>query len=142
MRPTTAPPRRALIDDEDARKAFERARWPDGPICPGGHSTTQVTPVKGGRAGLYRCSCGSQFTVTVGTFMEGTHVALGKWWWAIHLAVEGATARKIEREIHVSYKTALRMKKEIRHALGKGGRLIYAAKKLILRAGKRLTKPR
>jgi transposase-like protein len=50
----------------------------------------QLTPKpaskRPGRKGLYKCrACRKQFTVTVGTIFEDSHVPISKWLLVIHL---------------------------------------------------------
>jgi transposase-like protein len=46
----------------------------------------RITAVKGGRMGLRRWGdCKKQFTVTVGTVFESSHVKLHLWFQAAHL---------------------------------------------------------
>src|SRR5208282_2204301 len=63
--------------------AFERLEailWPQGPHCPRCGGFDRITPVNGGRLGLRRCGpCKREFTVTVGTVFERSHVKLHKW---------------------------------------------------------------
>src|SRR5258708_6601193 len=74
---------------DKARQHLEKIRWPDGkPICPHCGTVGEVTLVKGKshRPGLYQCNaCREPFTVTVGTVMEKSHIALNKWVLGFHL---------------------------------------------------------
>lgn len=75
-----------------ARELLENIRWPDGPLYPHcDHNeayalkpkSTSKRPV---RQGVYKCKgCRKQFTVTVGTIFEGSHIPLNKWLTAIQL---------------------------------------------------------
>lgn len=98
---------------EDCRAALERIRWPNGPVCPHcGASASAVTEIGGTshRPGLYLCSeCRRQFTVTVGTPLEGSKLSLAAWLQAAHMlntlpAV--ITVREVEQALGVTYKTA------------------------------------
>src|SRR2546429_495790 len=80
------------MDEEKARATVEATLWPNGPVCP--HCKSQdvyrMVPKAGSkkpaRKGLLRCrSCKKQFTVTVGTIFEGSHIPLSKWLMALHL---------------------------------------------------------
>ena len=64
-----------------------------------------------GRDGLHPCrGCRAQFTVTVGTIFEDSHVPLHKWLLAIHLmcsSKKGVSALQIQRNLELgSYHTA------------------------------------
>src|SRR4051794_19030398 len=73
------------------------------------------------RAGLWKCKgCDEQFTVTIGTIFEGSHVPLNKWVLAFQLMVaskKGMAAHQLLRMLDVTYKTAWFMAHRIRHAL-------------------------
>ena len=83
----------------------------------------RITPVKGGRAGLRRCGpCKREFTVTVGTIFERSHIKLHKWFQAAHLMASSkkgisAHARRLHRTLKVTYKTAWFMEHRLREAM-------------------------
>jgi len=70
--------------DEAAREHLESIRWPNGIICPhckcsdqNKFSTIAANSAKKVRAGLRWCSsCEKQFTVTIGTIFEDSHIPL------------------------------------------------------------------
>jgi transposase-like protein len=113
----------AFTDENKAREALEAMRWPDGPICPHCGSVEGIAKAQGKapRPGLYYCNaCGTQFTVTVGTIMERSHVPLTKWWLAMHLmgsSKKGMSAHQMHRMLGVTYKTAWFMCHRIREAM-------------------------
>lgn len=123
-------------DEEKARAHLEEQRWPDGPVCPHCGSQEAGTverkviapkkPPKGKkyrpqRAGLYYCGkCEEQFTVTVGTVMESSHLPLHKWVLAIQLMAaskKGMSSKQIQRMLGVTYKTAWFIMHRIREAM-------------------------
>lgn len=108
-------------DPEAARQHLEGIRWPDGPMCPHCGSTERIYAIKGGRSGLRKCGdCHKQFTVTVGTLFQGSHVPLNKWLMAVHLlcsSKKGMSSHQIHRTIRVTYKTAWFMIHRIREAM-------------------------
>lgn len=114
-------------DEKTARELIEKLRWPDGPICPhcGTNGAYKIIPKNGSgtRAGLYKCrECRKQFTVTVNTIFEGSHIPLSKWLIAIHLicsSKKGMSALQLSRMLGVSYKSAWFMAHRIRHAMSK-----------------------
>jgi transposase-like protein len=64
--------------------------WPNGPVCPHCGERKRVTKLQGARhrPGLYQCrakGCGKQFTVTIGTLYERSHIPLHKWLAATYL---------------------------------------------------------
>jgi transposase-like protein len=115
-------------DDDSARAFLEGLRWPDGPVCPHCGSTDVLkliprTPESKTRKGLYKCrskECRKQFTVTVGTIFEASHIPLRKWLMAIHLlcaSKKGMSAHQMHRMLGVTYKTAWFMCHRIRYAM-------------------------
>jgi transposase-like protein len=100
---------------------LEAIVWPKGPYCPRCGGFDRITPVKGGRAGLRRCGpCKREFTVTVGTIFERSHVKLHKWFQAAHLMAsskKGISAHQLHRTLKVQYKTAWFMEHRLREAM-------------------------
>jgi transposase-like protein len=108
---------------------LESVRWPNGPVCP--HcgvvgDATKLEPRANGkshvRKGVWNCNaCRKQFTVTVGTVFEDSHVPLHKWLLAIHLmcsSKKGISAHQLMRNLGIgSYRTAWFMAHRIRWAL-------------------------
>lgn len=100
---------------------LEAIVWPQGVHCPRCGGFDRITPVKGGRAGLRRCGpCKREFTVTVGTIFERSHVKLHKWFQAAHLMAsskKGISAHQLHRTLKVTYKTAWFMEHRLREAM-------------------------
>jgi transposase-like protein len=121
-------------DDDAAREYLESVRWPDGPVCPhcgviGGHYQLEG---KAHRKGLYKCAekeCHKQFSVTVGTVFERSHIPLSKWLAAAYLlcsSKKGMSAHQLHRTLGVTYKTAWFLAHRIRFAMadfGKSGKM-------------------
>jgi transposase-like protein len=93
----------------------------EGPHCPRCGGFDRITPVKGGRAGLRRCGpCKREFTVTVGTIFERSHIKLHKWFQAAHLLAsgkKGISAHQLHRTLKLTYKTAWFMEHRLREAM-------------------------
>jgi transposase-like protein len=115
------------LNEEQARDYLESIRWPKGPVCP--HCTSQnVGKLQGKstRPGVYKCKdkeCRKQFTVTVGTIFERSHVPLRHWVIAFHMmcaSKKGVSAHQIHRNVGCTYKTAWFMCHRIRHAMIQG----------------------
>jgi transposase-like protein len=116
-------------DPEAAREFFEKQRWPDGPVCPhcglvGEAYKLEPKSSKKGthvRKGVYKCGgCREQFTVTVGTIFEDSHIPLNKWLLALHLlcaSKKGMSAHQLHRMLGVTYKSAWFMAHRIRYAM-------------------------
>lgn len=120
----------AYGDEAKARKLLESWRWPNGPICPHCHNAgekristleAQGATQSSVREGVYFCgACRRQFTVTVGTVLERSHVSLSKWLLALSLlcsSKKSVSANQIHRMIGVTYKTAWFMCHRIRFAM-------------------------
>jgi transposase-like protein len=114
-------------DETKAREWLESRVWPEGPICPhcGNSDPEKITKLEGAahRPGVYQCNepeCRQQFTVTVGTVFERSHVPLTKWLAALFLLTaskKGISAHQIHRTLKVSYKTAWFMMHRLREAM-------------------------
>ena len=119
---------------------LERVRWPDGPICPhcgvvGGHYSLAG---ESHRIGLWKCKdCREQFTATVGTVFERSHIPLNVWLQAVYLlcsSKKGMSSHQLHRTLGVTYKTAWFMTHRIRAAmksnpkgpLGGAGKIVEA----------------
>ena len=113
-------------DEAAAWKHFEAIRWPDGPVCPHCGTVNNADPIIGetARYGLYRCrasECRKQFTATVGTVFERSHIPMHKWLLATHLiccSKKGMSAHQLYRSLGFgSYRTAWFMAHRIREAM-------------------------
>ena len=73
------------------------------------------------RPGVYKCpDCEKQFTVTVNTIFEDSHIPLNKWLLAIHLlcaSKKGMSAHQLHRMLGVTYKSAWFMAHRIRYMM-------------------------
>jgi transposase-like protein len=73
------------------------------------------------RKGVYKCKdCRKQFTVTVGTIFEGSHIPLHKWLMAIHFlcaSKKGMSSHQLHRLLGITYKSAWFMTHRIREAM-------------------------
>lgn len=111
-------------DEAAAFEQLEATLWPNGPVCPRCGGMGRITVVKGGRMGLRRCGpCKRQFTVTVGTVFESSHVPLKLWLQAVYLmcsSKKGISSHQLMRTLDVTYKTAWFMTHRIREAMKSG----------------------
>jgi len=115
-------------DEDQARRFLEKLSWPDGPVCP--HcglvneayrleaNPESITPV---RKGVWKCrGCQGQFSVTVGTIFEDSHIPLNKWLTAIHFmcaSKKGMSSHQLHRMLGITYKSAWFMTHRIRYAM-------------------------
>lgn len=112
-----------FTDEDKAREFIESERWPDGAFCPHCGETEAVRKLAGKshRPGLHQCnSCRKNFTVTVGTLYERSHIPLTKWLLASYLlstSKKGMSAHQLHRMLGVTYKTAWFMAHRIREAM-------------------------
>jgi transposase-like protein len=92
-------------------------RWPDGLKC--SHcGRVKFHKVKSRK--VYECECGHQVSPTVGTIFHKSPTPLRLWFYAMYLMAStrcGISAKQIQRETGVTYKTAWRMFKQIRDLL-------------------------
>lgn len=122
------------FSDEDAARAFmEELRWgknAENAACPhcGTVDPYRLTPKPGSttRKGVWKCragQCRKQFTVTVGTVFESSHIPLSKWLLAIHLLAsskKGISAHQLHRNLGITYEAAWFMAHRLRYAMMQG----------------------
>lgn len=114
------------LTETQAREYMEQLRWPDGPVCVHCGSTDVIAlQGKSTRPGVKKCrACRKQFTVTVNTIFERSHIPLRKWLIALALMCQskkGISALQIQRHLGLgSYETAWHMCHRIRHAMDVG----------------------
>jgi transposase-like protein len=111
------------LTEDQARNYFEKIRWPHGPVCPhcGSVESTKLRG-KAHRAGLYDCrGCDAQFTATVNTIMEDSHLPVRTWLMAFAIlcsSKKGVSALQLQRQLGLgSYRSAWHMAHRIRHAM-------------------------
>jgi len=122
--------RQAIFADADkARDYLESVRWPDSIVCPHCGAGGYRLAGKSTRKGLCKCrKCRRQFTVTVGTIFQGSHISLNKWLYAIYLMCEskkGISSNQLSRDVGVTYKSAWFMTHRIRQAMSNDGAMKF-----------------
>jgi len=113
------------LTEDEARETLERIRWPNGPVCPHCDCTEGHTKFKGKkhRSGVWKCNagCGEQFTVTVNSVMEASHISIRHWLMAFSIlcsAKKGISALQLQRQLGLgSYRSAWHLCHRIRHAM-------------------------
>jgi transposase-like protein len=117
-------------DEDKAREYLEKIRWVNGVECPhcgaiDGHypliaQSKSKSPV---RKGVWKCKqCRKQFSVTVGTIFERSHIPLNRWLSAIYLlcsSKKGMSAHQLHRTLGITYKSAWFMAHRIRYTMTK-----------------------
>lgn len=109
--------------EEISRQYLEKIRWPNGPVCPhcGNNKKSYRITGKSARPGLLKCgACRKQYSVTVGTVFEKSHIPLNKWLLASYLicsSKKGMSAHQLHRTLGVTYKSAWFMSHRIRYAM-------------------------
>jgi transposase-like protein len=125
-----------FASEETCHNYLESARWPDGVRClkcdhdkvskftlrgkikTYADGTAKTTPDRF----LYQClKCKYQFAATTGTIFSDTHLPLGKWMLATAImcnAKKSVSAKQMERDMDVSYKTAWYLNHRIREGMG------------------------
>jgi len=108
---------------EDACLAYLRAvRWPEGFKCPAcGVSDGWVTA----RGTVYCRACDRQTSLTAGTALHNSRTPVRKWFmgvWLLCTQKTGVSARTLQRELHVGYKTAWLILQKLRGAMVRSDR--------------------
>ena len=108
-----------MLADEVCEAALEQIRW-GGDLCCLRCNSNRIRRLTSlGKSGkprkLFWChDCHYQFSVTVGTPFEDSHIPLSKWFWAIHrISSTGnpVSARQIERKLSIAYESAWTMRR-------------------------------
>jgi transposase-like protein len=136
---------KAFGDEQDCHSYLEAARWPRGVRCVKcngdriskiitnettreklNKKTGEIIEVRVPSRRLYQCNtagCRHQFTTTAGTIFSDTHLPLSTWFKAIALlanAKKGVSAKQMERDLGVHYRTAWHLNHRIREAMQDG----------------------
>ena len=106
-------------DERHCLEHLQALRWPDGFVCPHcGHDHGYQTGIQW----RYEChQCHRQTTVTSGTLFHATKLPLTKWFWAIYwIGTDkgGISALRLSKLIGVTWRTAYRMLRKLRTAMG------------------------
>ena len=111
---------RDFPDDDSCLTWLLESHWPDGAVCSGCERVTKHHRVA--RRMAFACDrCGTHIYPMAGTVLERSSTPLRLWFYAIYLMAQtrcGISAKQLERELGVTYKTAWRMFKQIRSMLG------------------------
>ena len=117
---------REFPDDDSCLEWLWRNRFSkdgnhaDCPKCEREGVVFKKYPTKQRRQSWTCTACGHHVQPTAGTIFEGSSTSLHLWFFAIHLMTGtkcGVSAKHLERELGVTYKTAWRMANKIRNDL-------------------------
>ncbi|HXF36001.1 MAG TPA: IS1595 family transposase [Actinomycetota bacterium] len=120
--PGFAGPVTRFRSEEKCRTYLERLRWPEGVRCPrcGGRGISRIR-----RRDRFECNdCRYQFSVRVGTPLQGSHLPLWKWMLAFYAMAESGmrvSTRRLCRILDVSYPTARSVRVDVARAMARGG---------------------
>jgi transposase len=107
-------------DDDACLEWLKVNRWPDGIYCEKCQRITKHHKITSRSA--YACdSCGNHVYPMAGTILEHSSTKLHKWFHAMFLMGStrcGISAKQLQRELGVTYKTAWRIFKQVRSMLG------------------------
>ncbi len=102
--------------DDSCLEELKVLQYPDGVLCSVCKKVTNYYKLKNRMA--YSCEfCRTQMYPLAGTIFEKTSTSLRLWFYAMYLMTQtraGISAKQLERELGVTYKTAWRMFKQIR----------------------------
>ena len=120
-----------LNDEQAAYEHLAQIRWPEGSHCVHCQSEKVYTlKVSGSKRMVLKCGkCRKQFSATVGTIFEKSHIPLTKWFMAFQLLAsskKGMSAHQLHRMLNITYKSAWFLAHRIRHVMKQtpyGGKL-------------------
>src|ERR1700685_355395 len=106
-------------NDESCATFLFKRRWPESFVCPGcGERRAALLKT---RTRFYQClDCGRQTSVTAGTIMHRSKLPLTAWFWAADLMTthsNGMSARQLEDQLGVTYKTAWLLTQKLRRTM-------------------------
>ena len=113
------------LTEDEARAILEGIRWKNGVFCThcsGTNVLRYISKSEHVRDGLWRCKdCRRQFSVTVGTVMQGSHITLRQWvqaFYSICSHKKGVSALQLQRNLGLgSYESAWHLAHRIRLAM-------------------------
>ncbi len=110
---------KAFLDEASCAAFLFERRWPDGFICP--RCGKRRAAALKSRPRLSEClDCGRQTSITAGTAMHRSKLPLTAWFWAAHLMAthsNGMSARQLEDQLGVNYKTAWLLTQKLRRSM-------------------------
>lgn len=108
--------------DEACLDYLKAVRWPDGFVCPACRSSDRWSTARGT---MYCRQCNRQTSITAGTILHNSRTPVRKWFvavWLLCTQKTGVSAKTLQRELKVGYKTAWLMLQKLRRATVRGER--------------------
>ncbi len=106
-------------DDDACLEHLLRARYGKDPACPKCGEIGKIRRLR--KMPAYTCNCGHHIHPMQGTPFALTRTPLQKWFFTLYMFTttrNGVSAKEIQRQCGVTYKTAWRMGHEIRKYMG------------------------
>ena len=114
-------------NDDACLEWLKNYLWPDGIYCPNCQRVTKHHKLS--NRPCYNCDyCNHQVYPTAGTIFHKSATSLRTWFEVIHRMAStrcGISAKQIQREFGVTYKTAWRMFKQVRSMLGENIPMLF-----------------
>lgn len=106
--------------EEQCEAALQRARWPEGFVCPACGAHEHCCFVADGRRYWQCATCRTQTTLRSGTLFHASKLPLTAWFQAIYLVTQNkncVSALSLKRHLGVSYRSAWRIKHKLLQAM-------------------------
>lgn len=124
---------RRYATEAEARRWFEQARWPEGPVCPRCGVMYRSSRIST-RPGQFTClDCRHRYSLTCRTALHNTKLPLRTWLIAMYLIAtssKGISAMKLSEWLGVSYKTAWHLGHRIRAMMASEPTLLHGVVEL------------
>ena len=116
-------------DDDACLEWLRRKRFPELIDCPTCKEPRKFYRATGRK--VYVCgTCGYQLSPTAGTILAHSPTPMRSWFYAMFLMAQtrtGISAKQLQRELGVTYKTAWRMFTKIRELMAEGNATLFGA---------------
>ncbi len=104
-------------DEDFCLKTLEAVHWPDGPICPRCGAVDRAGRIATRPRVLNCLECHGQFSVTVGTLMQRSHLSLRVWFLATYMMMtlpRQITINEFKEPLGIPYKTTWHLLRRLR----------------------------